>query len=77
MNYGESPYDIVNGEKRETFLWKRMREYTEMHARVFAGLRIDNCHSTPLGVAEYMLERARAVNPDLYVMAELFTGTPR
>ncbi|KAF1764730.1 hypothetical protein GCK72_004680 [Caenorhabditis remanei] len=68
LNYGEK-------EEDSPFLWDYMKEYTQQAARIFHGLRIDNAHGTPIHVAEKLLKCAREVRPDIYVFAELFTGS--
>jgi len=39
------------------------------------GFRLDNTHSTPIHVCQYLLQAARSKNTNLFVMAELFTNS--
>lgn len=64
-----------NGPEDNPWLWQLMKGYVESLAAIFDGFRVDNCHSTPLHVAVALFDAARVVNPDLYVCAELFTGS--
>ncbi|OHT00114.1 Glycogen debranching enzyme [Tritrichomonas foetus] len=68
LRYGNSPED-------NPYLWERMTKYVQSVAQVVKGIRLDNAHSTPIHVAEYFIRKAREVNPQLYIMAELFTGS--
>jgi len=55
-------------------MWRRMREYAEGLADMFDGVRLDNCHGTPLFVSQALLRCMRQRRPALCVVAELFTG---
>lgn len=43
--FGDKPED-------SPVLWERMKTYVQQMAKIFDGVRLDNCHSTPIPVAE-------------------------
>ena len=52
-----------------------MTKYVQDMASVADGFRLDNTHSTPVHVCQYLLQAARSKNNNLFVMAELFTSS--
>lgn len=67
LRYGNSRDDVP-------FLWDYMGAYCRQAASIFFGIRLDNCHTTPLHVAKFCLHECRKVNPNVWIYAELFTG---
>lgn len=67
---------LYYGKRKEDspYLWSHMEKYVKNMASIFQGMRIDNCHSTPIHVLEYFVNYARSINPSLFVFAELFSG---
>ena len=68
LNYGDKPED-------SPALWQQMSAYVQEMAQAFHGLRVDNCHSTPIAVLQHMTAIARALRPDIIIIGELFTGS--
>lgn len=54
-----------------------MSKYVERSSEVFHAIRLDNAHGTPLHVTSYLIDKARKVNKNILVLAELFTGDDR
>ena len=52
-----------------------MAEYVTGLGKIFDGVRLDNAHSTPKHIAQYMLQKMRSANPNIYVLAEFFTNS--
>jgi glycogen debranching enzyme len=68
LRYGDCPAD-------SPYLWEHMTRYVQAMAGIFDGFRLDNAHSTPIHVCNYLLQQARCANRNLFVMAELFTAS--
>ena len=70
MRYGKCPED-------SPYLWSHMKKYVESMASICDGFRLDNAHTTPVHVSQYLLNAARNKNRNLIVIAELFTNSAK
>ena len=64
-----------DGKDLSTPLWQRMLQYARETAASFDGVRLDNCHGTPLHVSATLVRAMRRERPNLLVFAELFTDS--
>ena len=51
-----------------------IQTYLQVSAFLFDGIRLDNCHNTPISLLEDLIPHARKVRPSLLLLAELFTS---
>jgi len=49
LRYGRFPAD-------SPYLWRHMSDYVQQMALAFDGFRLDNTHSTPMHVCQYLLQ---------------------
>lgn len=68
LRYGKDREECVE-------LWDTIEKYVTEMAKIFKGFRLDNCHGTSLEATKYFIAKSREVNPNLLVIAELFTGS--
>ena len=54
-----------------------LERYVDTLVTTFHGLRVDNCHSTPAQVLEFIAQRARRTRPNVLILAELFDAPAR
>ena len=62
-----------NGNDKNSYLWRKMKRYTEKMAEVFDGFRLDNFHNSHQKSAKYFIKCARKIKENIFIFSELFT----
>lgn len=75
LNSWESTVKLRYGTKREDneSLWDYIQEYATKIAKISHAIRIDNAHATPVELVEHIIKEVRKINPNVYIMPELFS----
>jgi glycogen debranching enzyme len=63
------------GAEDSPFLWNYMTKYVESVAEVVAAIRLGGTDNTPIHVSDFFIQKARAINPKIYVMGALDLNT--
>ncbi|EAY03049.1 Amylo-alpha-1,6-glucosidase family protein [Trichomonas vaginalis G3] len=75
LNSWQSTVKLRYGTQRSDNpeLWDYTTEYATRVAKIAHAIRIDNAHATPVEVVEHIIKSIRKVNPNIYIMPELFS----
>ena len=61
------------GNDKNSYLWKKMKRYTEQMAEIFDGFRLDNFHNSHQKSSNYFIKCARKKKQNIFIFSELFT----
>ncbi|MEN2499600.1 MAG: hypothetical protein MHMPM18_003802, partial [Marteilia pararefringens] len=65
-------YNFSSAEYLET-----IDKYSNKISNTFHGIRMDNCHSTPIEIVNRIVKNCRNNNPDCIVLSELFVSSEK